>query len=248
MREFTVQTERRSQLLDITSQPSDRTVGYTVRYEMETGAEMTEQQKVQARYSLLMKQTNQTAGDFANTSDQLANRQRILSARWDNARAQLGTALLPMLEDLSGWVLDKGIPAFEDFADWFQGPGIKKIQGFGRFLRDDLAPPLKDAADFAGDLMGWLNDMPKWAKTGGLAGLARADLVAGLVEHAQLERLALLVEEPEVVEALAEVPVGGVEESHRTGMVQSFAVWVKFGMAAASGTARVTNPPPPRPR
>jgi hypothetical protein len=38
---------RSAELLDITSQPSDRTVGYTVRYEMETGAEMTEQVRLQ---------------------------------------------------------------------------------------------------------------------------------------------------------------------------------------------------------
>lgn len=134
--------------------------------------ELTESAKVQARYSLLMKSTAKTQGDFANTSDSLANRQRILNARWDDARAKLGTALLPMLEDLSGWVLDKGIPAFERFADWFNGPGIKRIQGFGAFLRDDLAPQFKAAAEFAGDLVGWLDKLPKEVKIGGLAGLA----------------------------------------------------------------------------
>ena len=45
----------------------------------EQGRALTEAEKVQARYLLLLDQTNQTAGDFANTSDQLANQQRIES-------------------------------------------------------------------------------------------------------------------------------------------------------------------------
>lgn len=61
----------------------------------ESGEELTEQQKIQARYSALMQQTNQVQGDFANTSGSLANQQRILSARWTDIQATLGKALLP---------------------------------------------------------------------------------------------------------------------------------------------------------
>jgi hypothetical protein len=64
-------------------------------------SELTESIKVQARYGLLMQQTSDTAGDFANTSDSLANQQRILSAELENAAAKLGEGLVPALEAMT---------------------------------------------------------------------------------------------------------------------------------------------------
>jgi hypothetical protein len=61
------------------------------------GAVLTEAQKVQARYSLILKQTGKQQGDFARTSDGLANQQRILTAEFADLRAELGTRLLPVM-------------------------------------------------------------------------------------------------------------------------------------------------------
>lgn len=66
------------------------------------GQELTEQQKVQARYGLLMKETQKDEGDLANTADSLANRTRHLAAEWDNAKSALGEGLLPMVEKMVG--------------------------------------------------------------------------------------------------------------------------------------------------
>ena len=65
---------------------------------------MTESEKVLARYELLMKSTEQMAGDFANTSDGLANSQRILKADLENLKATVGEAMVPALEALLGAV------------------------------------------------------------------------------------------------------------------------------------------------
>jgi len=75
-------------------------------------SEMTEAIKVQARYSLLMQSTNKVAGDFANTSDSLANQQRILAAEMDDAKATIGQAMIPALEGLMNVV----IPLVEAFS------------------------------------------------------------------------------------------------------------------------------------
>lgn len=64
------------------------------------GAELTEAQKIQSRYALIMEQTSKAQGDFANTSDSLANQQRILQAQFENIQAQIGTGLIPVVEDL----------------------------------------------------------------------------------------------------------------------------------------------------
>ncbi len=63
---------------------------------IEAGQAMTEQQKIQARLSLIMKQSAQVAGDFANTSSGLANSTRILQAELKDMLAELGTKLLPI--------------------------------------------------------------------------------------------------------------------------------------------------------
>ena len=91
------------------------------------GTEMTEQEKVQARYGLLMQQTTKTTGDFANTSDSLANRQRVLAAEFENVKSEIGEALLPIMNDLMGFVLEHGIPALQSFAAWVKDneDGIK---------------------------------------------------------------------------------------------------------------------------
>jgi phage-related protein len=96
--------------------------------------EMTEAIKVQARYGLLMQSTAQMAGDFANTSDGLANQQRILAAEFDNAQARLGMFLLPAMEAFVGVLLSDGIPALNGFIDWL-GPKLEPAaEAFARVV------------------------------------------------------------------------------------------------------------------
>ena len=59
---------------------------------------LTPQQKVLAVQSAILKQTSDQQGDFARTSDGLANSQRILSAELKDVSAQFGNALLPAIE------------------------------------------------------------------------------------------------------------------------------------------------------
>ncbi len=61
---------------------------------------LDEGEKVQARYLAIMEQTEKTAGDFANTADGLANSQRILSAKWEEAQVLLGAKLAPAMTTL----------------------------------------------------------------------------------------------------------------------------------------------------
>jgi len=59
---------------------------------------LTPQQKVLAVQSAILKQTSDQQGDFAKTSDGLANSQRILAAEVKDVSAQFGMALLPAIE------------------------------------------------------------------------------------------------------------------------------------------------------
>jgi hypothetical protein len=56
---------------------------------------LTEAQKIQVRYAIIMDQTTKAQGDFARTADGMANSSRILKAQLIDASASLGRQLLP---------------------------------------------------------------------------------------------------------------------------------------------------------
>ena len=78
-------------------------------------APLTAAAKAQASYSLIMKQSSTAQGDFARTSEGVANQQKIAAAETENMKAAMGDALLPVMEDVTG-ALNVLIPIFERFA------------------------------------------------------------------------------------------------------------------------------------
>lgn len=86
-------------------------------------ATMTEAQKVQARYGLLMQQTAKVQGDFANTSDELANKNRINAAAWDDIQAKIGTGFLPVAQQLANIVGNDLLPVIGSLAET-EGPAL----------------------------------------------------------------------------------------------------------------------------
>lgn len=62
--------------------------------------------KAQAAYALIMEQTTLAQGDFARTSDGLANKQRIAKAEFENTKAELGQNLLPIMQQVTGAATD----------------------------------------------------------------------------------------------------------------------------------------------
>jgi hypothetical protein len=84
------------------------------------GQELSPAAKAQASYALIMEQTTTAQGDFARTSGGLANQQRIMAATFEDVKAKIGTALLPMVTTIA-----------QAFNDWLSSPatqeGITKI-------------------------------------------------------------------------------------------------------------------------
>lgn len=127
---------------------------FALRTEMiKQGETLTEVQKVQARYGLLMESTNKTAGDFANTSEGLANTQRILTARFTDLQAEVGTALLPAVTELVSELGDRLLPVFEELGDFLASPqGKQMIQDTADAVADFavfLIENIDEIADFA---------------------------------------------------------------------------------------------------
>lgn len=143
---------------------------------------MTEAQKVQARYGSLMEQTNKVQGDFANTSDGLANSQRIANAEFKNSQAELGAVFLPLVQSVYGALADLLIPAMQGLTDAFKWMGenlnivLPIFAGIAGVILTALAPSI------------WAAVVATWAFTTALLAnpltwiaLAVGALIAGLV-------------------------------------------------------------------
>lgn len=103
---------------------------------------LTAQQKVLAAQAAIYKQTGDAQGDFLRTSDGLANSQRTLGAIFKNVQIELGTKLLPAIQEFSNslveislWV-QRNPETFTKIGKGFEyifklvDPATKAVRGF----------------------------------------------------------------------------------------------------------------------
>jgi hypothetical protein len=90
---------------------------------------LTAQQKVLAAQAEILAQTGDAQGDFARTSDGLANQQRILAAEMQNTKDAIGSAVLPAMQAVVG-VAGDVFGAFNALPDGTKN-AIGGMAGFG---------------------------------------------------------------------------------------------------------------------
>lgn len=105
---------------------------------------LTPQQKVLAAQALIFKQTGDAQGDFARTSDGLANSQRILAAQVENVKISIGTALLPVATELFQFIGSKLIPLLTNFSESFSKQAAPAIDNMRKIVADFVLPALKN--------------------------------------------------------------------------------------------------------
>lgn len=128
----------------------------------------------QARLALFFDQTNAIAGDFVNTSDQLANATRVNQARWENFRAEIGQNFLPIMQTFQGMLMEVGEVVF---------PIISQAMA-------DIAPTLQAVAQGIANVVGALvdagpNSIEFREALAGLVGSEAANFIINLVEKFQ---------------------------------------------------------------
>jgi len=108
---------------------------------------LTAQQKVLAAQAAIYKQTGDAQGDFLRTSDGLANSQRTLGAIFKNVQIELGTKLLPAIQEFSNSLVDISLwvqrnpETFTKIGKGFEyifkmvDPATKAVRGFLGFLK-----------------------------------------------------------------------------------------------------------------
>lgn len=72
----------------------------------ESVKQLTQQEIVQARFNIILRDSVLAQGDFARTSESLANQTRILKAEVGDLGAQIGSALIPPLTFLTSTLVD----------------------------------------------------------------------------------------------------------------------------------------------
>jgi autonomous glycyl radical cofactor GrcA len=91
---------------------------------------LTGNAKAMAAYSSILEQTIPQQGNFAETSNDLANSQKIVGARFDELKIVIGEQLLPVVSEL--------VTALKEI-DWEgTGEGIKSAIGFLEEYRDEI--------------------------------------------------------------------------------------------------------------
>lgn len=108
--------------------------------------------KRQATLNLIAKQGAQAHGAFAHETGTLAHQQQVLSANVDNLKARLGSALLPILTDLTKFGNREVVPMFQRGADWI-ARNKDEVEHAATAVKDSLLPRLQELVDVGGTVV-----------------------------------------------------------------------------------------------
>jgi hypothetical protein len=100
-----------------------------------------------------------------------------LQVAFGNLQEEVGTALIPVMDDLAVFLRKKGIPAAQDFFGWVQDDGLPALRDF----KDDLKPVIRGTKD----LVDLFSSLPSSAKIASLGGA----LAGGVVVKHQVGKL-----------------------------------------------------------
>jgi len=89
----------------------------------DVNSQLSVQDRVLAAQAEILAQTSSAQGDFQRTSDGIANQQRILTARFEDFRTELGEQLLPVAEEL--------LPKIEGLLDRLEGADPERLVELG---------------------------------------------------------------------------------------------------------------------
>lgn len=139
---------------------------------------LSEAQKMQLRYNIIMDQTKTAQGDFARTSHGLANTMKIIKASFSDVVTEIGAKVLPIVEKAASAFAtgfadakSKGLDPFNavlaGVADALTALGVDdaeaKVKAFGdavgkaaTFVKDDLWPALKTVGEKVVEVTGFL--------------------------------------------------------------------------------------------
>ena len=146
---------------------------------------LNDRQKILAAEALIYKKTTDAQGDFARTSDGLANKQRIFKAQLENIVVLIGQKLLPIFMKITDFISGKLAPVIELLTSAFEKDGLagiirivqeqlpklkellmNAVSAFADWLKEAYPPALRALLDM-------MYDLGQWLQNTGLPALAR---------------------------------------------------------------------------
>lgn len=106
--------------------------------------------KSSAAYALILEQTKTAQGDFARTSDGLANQQKILGAQFDNLKTTMGQKLLPVAVKLMNWMTSTGVPALAKVGRVIESDVMPAFRSVGDFIQNRVIPAFRGIGEGSG--------------------------------------------------------------------------------------------------
>lgn len=144
---------------------------------------LTDQQKVQARYNLILEDTVNAQGDYARTSDGVANKARTAAAKAADLQAEIGQLLIP-LRDIALDVGMKAVDVIRDLGDAFHdlerfmSPHLAAVED----QRDELYQYAEQVGADVDSLRSWIDAQDAARK----AADAHEQSIEGLHEQARI--------------------------------------------------------------
>lgn len=123
----------------------------------EVGSALTEQEKVQARASLIMQQTTLAQGDATRTADSMANQMKALSNTVKDTATVLGQALIPVALSIVQTLNNEVIPAVTSMASALVErvkPAIETVATFIRTHWPQIKQMFIDVANYVRETFG----------------------------------------------------------------------------------------------
>lgn len=150
--------------------------------------ELTNEEKALARVNLIMRQTEDVAGDFTNTSDGAANSARVAAARQEELAATIGQKLLPVQQAITAAKLqfmellaNRVIPAVSTLIDTF-ARFLPVIQPVVNFVKDNIRPIMAGLAAVLLTVV--VPAFVAWAGAAGAAAIATVIALAPVIATA----------------------------------------------------------------
>jgi len=203
---------------------------------------LTAQQKVLAAQKVIYEQTTDAQGDFARTSDGLANQQRILAAQVENLQAKFGELLLPVFKRVVQYINDNVLPALTLMIDGFKEDGLSgAIEYFAASFGDGSTDVLNRIRDL---ILGFTELEKKFVKLAAplfvLIDLGRAfvDMLSGGDGVITIEQQ--LIDRTDEVNAIFDKLIGRVDAAkYRLDLFRNSAINVNN--ALVDSNARMEN-------
>lgn len=127
------------------------------------GAELTNEQKVLARYKAILAQTSNAQGDLTRTLNSPANQLRMLSTQLTIFKQNLGTALMPIVQTLLP-VLNKVVVKLGEWAKSLNETLAGPIELIKSIFTEKVEPAVEESKNDAEDLASNADDAADSAK------------------------------------------------------------------------------------